>query len=132
VRQPSRRPSALLLCALAVQSACHNTQRLELPAAGGPTTVAAGALVRVRLADGSDLALADVRVIGDSLVGRANASRRRRLAVAVADVRGMDRRQLDPGRTVLATAAGVLGVMLVNWLRVTNAQLSGLSTPSTR
>jgi hypothetical protein len=125
MRQPSRRPAAVLLCCLTVLSGCYNTQPLTLPTGGGPATLAAGQPVRVRLADGSQFTLSNAQVIGDSLVGQADAPSRR-FAVALADVRAVEQHELSKGRTAAATGAGMVFLVVGAGLLAIAALVSSL------
>lgn len=92
--------AALVLAA----AGCRTWQPLPVGPEGAAGAVPPG-LVRVTLVDGRVVAMADARVLGDSLVGRApeasageEAAARR--AVALREIRRVDRRRVEVLRTV--------------------------------
>jgi hypothetical protein len=99
----------LLACGLAALllagcSSMHAT-RLSAPAPGGPAPGSPPGHVRVRLTNGSTVWLQHPTVDGDSLRGVVSFGDRpyhpgQGIALALADVRGVETRRVSPGKTV--------------------------------
>jgi hypothetical protein len=102
---------ALAAATLAATGACA-PYRADPGLAADPARVSPRMALRVTRADGSRVELVEARLLRDSLVGRSGTPGRR-VAVARADIRAVERRRFSAERTLLAywVYAGVVALV---------------------
>ena len=83
--------------------------------------------VRVTRRDRFQVVLDSAVVRGDSIVGFRQGAVEQHVAIALQDVAQVEQRQVDPGRTLMAGAGGVLAAMGVYMLLVLEGLRSGSS-----
>jgi hypothetical protein len=103
-----RRRIGVTLTWFAFAGACHSWHERDLSTGIAPA-VAGGKDVRVTRADGSSIRLDQPRVEGDSLTGRSHDASTR-VTLPVSEVRRVDARTLNVGRTALVVG-GLLTFM---------------------
>ena len=108
-RRRSPIPTALVLAL--TFGACATWGRQPIPAPG-QDRVLAGPL-RVTRADGSSVSLDHVTITADSVVGHEQAGTQARVAIARAEVRGIEARRTDAVGTVMLVFVPVLTAVVL-------------------